>query len=329
MTALSPWLQPVWDGLVARIAAKRFPHALLLAGPAGLGKRELAQALVLRLLCQSPRDDGHACGRCRACNFVQAGTHPDRVHVTFELRDDGKPRSELTIDQIRALGQRFASKPSFGGYQVVTIDPADAMNVAAANALLKTLEEPSADTVLILVADEPARLPATIRSRCQRIDLRPPDAATARAWLIAQGIDATLADEVLLLADGNPGAALGLIRNDAGRVIDALIADMRAAAKGQSLTAIAARWAEQDSEFLLGMLARLVVLAGRDEPSARALPRVAAMSGLTAQADFHKLSLWWDHLNLARVRLSTPLRKDLAIIELLDEWRSALNADAA
>lgn len=329
MTALPPWLQPIWDGLVARIDARRFPHALLLAGPPGLGKRELAQALAARLLCPSPLGDGQACGECRACNFARAGTHPDRVQVSFELRDDGKPRSEITIDQIRALGARFASRPAFGGWQVVLIDPADAMNSAAANALLKTLEEPSADTVLILVANEPARLPATIRSRCQRIDLRPPEIATARAWLVGQGADAQLADEALLLADGNPGAALAMIQSGAGRVIDGLIADMTAAARGQSLTAIAARWADQDPEFLLSMLGRLVVLAGRDDAQTRALPHVAAMAGLTASADFHKLSLWWDHLNLARVRLSTPLRKDLAIIELLDEWRSALTADAA
>jgi DNA polymerase III subunit delta' len=212
---------------------------------------------------------------------------------------------------------------------VVSIDPADQMNTAAANALLKTLEEPSSDTALILVADDPARLPATIRSRCQRIDLRPPDAATAKSWLVGRGVAAALADEMLMLADGNPGAARAMVDGDAGAVIDALVADMRDAATGRSLAAIAARWGDQDIAFLFAMLARLVVLARRDEPETLALPRVAAMARLTASADFHKLGAWWDHLNLARVRLNTPLRKDLAIIELLDEWRTAVNAAAA
>lgn len=327
--SLQPWLAPIWDGLRARIEAQRFPHALLIAGASGLGKRDLVSALVARLLCPTPRADGFACGFCRGCQLRMAGTHPDRLQVTLEARDDGKLRTEITIDQIRALGQRFAAKPSFGGWQVVSIDPADRMNVAAANALLKTLEESASNTALILVADEPARLPATIRSRCQRIDLRPPDPSTARSWLIAQGAAPALADEALLFADGNPGAAKAMLDADIGRTVDALLADMNDAARGRSLAAIAARWGEQDCDALFAMLARLVLLAMRHTADVQAMPRVAAMARLTAPADFRKLQTWWDHLNLARARLSTPLRKDLAIVELLDEWRAAVNADAA
>ncbi|MBK6728539.1 MAG: DNA polymerase III subunit delta' [Xanthomonadales bacterium] len=327
--SLQPWLQPLWEGLCARIDAQRFPHALLLTGPSGLGKRDLVAALVERMLCTAPGLDGFACGRCRGCTLQRAGTHPDRVTVQLEARDDGKLRTEITIDQIRALGERFASRPSFGGWQVVVIDPAERMNTAAANALLKTLEEPAANTALILIADDPARLPATIRSRCQRIELRPPELALARAWLIAQGAAAASVDEALLLADGNPGAAKGLLDADAGRVLDALIGDLGDAARGQPLAAIAARWGEQDCEFLFAMLARLVLLSLRPPLPLPSSARVSAIARLTAPADFRKLQTWWDHLNLARARLSTPLRKDLAIIELLDEWRAAVNANAA
>lgn len=327
--SLQPWLSGTWEGLRARIETQRFPHALLITGPAGLGKRDLVAALVARMLCPSPNHDGFACGHCRACLLRIAGTHPDRVSVTLEARDDGKLRTEITVEQIRALGARFASRPSFGGWQVVTIDPAERMNVAAANALLKTLEEPSANTALVLVANEPARLPATIRSRCQRIELRPPEFATARAWLTAQGTTSAAADEALLLADGNPGAAKAMIDAEVGRMVDALINDMNEAARGGSLAAIAARWGEQDCDALFAMLARLVLLAMRATSQVQSLPRVAAMARLTAPADFRKLQAWWDHLNLARARLSTPLRKDLAIIELLDEWRTAVNAGRA
>ncbi len=327
--SLQPWLQPLWEGLCARIDAQRFPHALLLTGPSGLGKRDLVAALVERMLCTAPAADGFACGRCRGCTLQRAGTHPDRVTVQLEARDDGKLRTEITIDQIRTLGERFASRPSFGGWQVVVIDPADRMNTAAANALLKTLEEPAANTALILIADDPARLPATIRSRCQRIELRPPELALARAWLIAQGAAATSVDEALLLADGNPGAAKVLLDGDAGRVLDALIGDLGDAARGQPLAAIAARWGEQDCEFLFAMLARLVLLSLRQPLPLPSSARIGAIARLTAPADFRKLQTWWDHLNLARARLSTPLRKDLAIIELLDEWRAAVNASAA
>jgi DNA polymerase-3 subunit delta' len=326
---LPPWLAPVWDGLRLRIDAQRFPHALLVTGASGLGKRDLVAVLVARLLCPTPRADGFACGVCRGCQLRAAGTHPDRLHVTLEERDDGKLRTEITIDQIRALGQRFAAKPSFGGWQVVSIDPADRLNVAAANALLKTLEEPAANTALLLVADEPARLPATIRSRCQRIDLRPPEIAMARSWLIAQGAVPAVVDEALLFADGNPGAAKAMLDADFGSRVDALLADMNDAARGWSLVAIAARWSDQDCDALFGMLARLVVLALRAAPDVQHTARVAAMVRLTAAADFRKLQAWWDHLNLARARLSTPLRKDLAVIELLEEWRAAVNADSA
>lgn len=326
--SLQPWLDAIWDGLSSRIAAQRFPHALLITGASGLGKRDLASALVARLLCPTPRADGHACGQCRGCRLRLAGTHPDRLQVTLEARDDGKLRTEITIDQIRALGARFASRPSFGGWQVVAIDPADRLNPAAANALLKTLEEPAADTALLLVADEPARLPATIRSRCQRIVLRPPDLATARAWLVAQGGEGAAVDEALLFAEGNPGAAKALVDAGLGSMVDALIADLRDAGDGSPLTAIAGRWVEQDCDALFAMLARIVVLAMRASPDTASLPRIGAMARLTAQADFRKLQAWWDHLNLARARLATPLRKDLAIIELLEEWRAAMSAGA-
>ncbi len=134
--------------------------------------------------------------------LLAAGTHPDLVALSFGLRKDGVTRSEIVVDQIRDLSQRLSMASQFGGWQVVTIDPADAMNAAAANALLKTLEEPTPSTLLALVADEPARLPATIRSRCQRIDFLVPSREAALEWLRAEGVqDAPAALEA---AGGNP-----------------------------------------------------------------------------------------------------------------------------
>src|SRR5262249_11510749 len=151
-------------------------------------KRELARAFVARVLCREARGDAPACGRCRACEQHAAGSHPDFVAVSFELRDDGKLRTEITVDQIRALSARFALTPEAGGYQIAAIDPADAMNQSAANALLKTLEEPSGDTLLLLVSDEPSHLPATIVSRCARVEVRFPPRSEALAWLGTQGV---------------------------------------------------------------------------------------------------------------------------------------------
>ncbi|KZC19883.1 DNA polymerase III subunit delta', partial [Rhodanobacter denitrificans] len=199
-----PWHAEHWTRLQARRQRDALPHALLLCGAAGLGKRAFAQRFVQGLLCAEPVD-GDACGHCRSCLLLNAGSHPDVVTLGFGLRKDGVQRSEIVVDQIRELSARLAMASQFGGWQVALIDPADAMNPAAANALLKTLEEPAAQTMLILLADAPWRLPQTIRSRCQRIEFQLPVTADALAWLQAEG--ARDAAGALAAAGGNPGLA--------------------------------------------------------------------------------------------------------------------------
>jgi DNA polymerase III subunit delta' len=324
--SLQPWLHAHWQQLCERWQSQRFPHALMLAGPAGLGKRDLARALVERILCTKAQGFDFACGQCRTCVFMKAGSHPDYVHVALEARDDGKLRSEIVVDQIRLLSGRLAAKPQLSGWQVTMIDPADAMNTAAANALLKTLEEPAASTLLLLVADEPARLPATIRSRCQRIDMPLPNRELANQWLRAQGINDTEADVALWLCDDNPGAALTLTQAKVSDLVCQLQQDLSAVATGRSITEVAARWAAADTEMLFNLLARITAQWTTLPRSPKVAEAMHTLAGLTAQADFNKLSLWWRNLNIARARLSTPLRKDVAIIELLDEWFRAVNA---
>ena len=129
--------------------------------------------------------------------------------VSFELRDDGKPRSEIVIEQIRHLSQRLSLSSQFGGLQVVLIDPADKMNASAANALLKTLEEPSASTVIILVSDKPSRLPATIRSRCQRVQVHvPPHAQSLAVAGCRRRSGGRAPKQALAVTLGNPGQAM-------------------------------------------------------------------------------------------------------------------------
>jgi len=185
---IAPWLEDAWRALDARVREKRVPHALLIAGSAGLGKRAFAEAFAARLLCTSPTAEGFACGTCRACSLRIAGSHPDSVSVTVGLRDDGKPRTEIVVEQIRELSARLSMTPQFGGLQVIRIDPAEFMNIAAANALLKTLEEPPPGSLIVLVSDRPARLLPTIRSRCRLVTLHAPQAHEALAWLREEAI---------------------------------------------------------------------------------------------------------------------------------------------
>ena len=195
--ALPPWQSAQWRTLSQRAERGSLPHALLLAGEQGLGKRAFADAFVRARLCARPHA-GFACGNCNTCALLQAGTHTDRVLVTREVNENtGKLRSEIIVEQIRGLSARLAMAPQLGGWQVAVVDPADALNPAAANALLKTLEEPTAASLIVLVADEPWRLPATIRSRCQRVDFVAPPFGEALAWLQGRGYTEGVAREAL------------------------------------------------------------------------------------------------------------------------------------
>ncbi|HET6545528.1 MAG TPA: DNA polymerase III subunit delta' [Rhodanobacteraceae bacterium] len=317
--SLVPWLAQPWNALAAALTEQRLHHALLITGQAGLGKRALADALVAAALCGSRGTDGHACGQCRSCRLLAAGSHPDRVLVTFEMKDDGKPRSELTVDQIRRLSQRFALSSQFGGLQLALIDPADALNPSAANALLKTLEEPGASCVIVLVTDRPSRLPATIRSRCQRIKLHVPPREVAQAWLETQGMTAGSAARALDASLGNPGRALDSSRDQSLALRDGCAQDLAELSAGRLTPAtVAERWMADRVRERLWFAAVL----GRDEARQLAAGHRGTL-GLTGRGQIPKLAAWFDQANRARGLLDTPLRAELVVLELLRSWPRA------
>jgi DNA polymerase-3 subunit delta' len=321
---LPPWLADAWREFAQRAASARMAHAFLLGGPAGLGKRALAEAMLARLLCTAPTDDQHACGQCRGCALRLAGSHPDLVRVGIE-----EEATQIKIDQIRALSQRLALTPQLGGAQVVLIDPAETLNTEACNALLKTLEEPSAGTVLILVTDLPMRLLATIRSRCQRMDVRFPPRDQALAWLEAQGVSASAARAALELAAGNPGLAQRLADPAQRELASAITAELRDLATGkENLLELSTRWAKDRTAERLRLTVELVRMA-----SWRALggssQADAGLARLTGAVEFHKLAAWWGRANQVRDQLSTPLRVDLLLLDLLRDWRALCASPAA
>lgn len=324
MSAIVPWLANAWQVWASRLAADRVPHAVLVAGPAGLGKRAFVDALVASVLCTSRAADGHACGACRGCRLRVAGTHPDLRRVTFALNDKGEPRSEIVVDQVRELGTRLVQTSQLGGWRVSVIDPAEAMNAAAANALLKTLEEPEPGAILVLVSDAPARLVATIRSRCQRIDARFPSREVAGQWLAARGVAPALAAASLELAAGNPGMALALAGAAERTLAQDVARDLAGIASGAIRPAeAAARWHKDNAELRLVLAAQAVRLAAWQQAGHAAGDAL----GLTVPGDLHKLGAWWDRANRVREQLATPLRADLMLLDLLREWR-ALSAPA-
>jgi DNA polymerase III subunit delta' len=207
--AMLPWHRDLLlDALTTR---SRWPHALLLTGAAGIGKRRLALELARALLCETPRADGTACGVCEGCRYVAAGQHPDlRLVEPVEIDDDGTaiPTEWIGVEAIRAMMRWIQLTSHRRRAKVAVIVPAERMNAAAANALLKTLEEPPDGSYLILVSHQPGRLPATVRSRCHNLVAPVPEAGIARAWLAARGLPAP--DPLLAQARGAPLAALAI-----------------------------------------------------------------------------------------------------------------------
>ncbi|HLT25554.1 MAG TPA: DNA polymerase III subunit delta' [Zeimonas sp.] len=216
-----PWLSDIWRTLLAQ--RERTHHALLLHGPAGIGKSRLAAELTRAWLCESPEAGGEACGRCASCGWVAHDNHPDlRVLAPMteepsEAATEGTtrtaratPSTDIRIDQVRALERFVGVGGHRGGCKIVRIDPADALNVAAANALLKTLEEPAAGTRFLLVTHRPDALPATIRSRCFAVGFSLPATDAAVDWLVSEtGAERTQAAGWLAAAGGAPLRARG------------------------------------------------------------------------------------------------------------------------
>ena len=207
---IHPWNQPLFRQLAAD--RQRLPHALLLQGPTGLGKRELGLSLAQWLMCESPTLDG-ACGVCDACNWFLQGNHPDfrQVEPQEETVDDSgkvtrKASKQIRVESVRGITEFLGLTAHRGGWRVALVHPAEFMNVAAANALLKTLEEPPARVLLILVTHQPGRLLPTVVSRCRQVPVTVPTGGTALAWLREQGI--VDPEPALAEAGGAPLAAL-------------------------------------------------------------------------------------------------------------------------
>jgi len=210
-----PWHSRPFEALLARI--DRLPHALLLRGREGIGKLAFAEAVARALLCESPQAGRRACGQCAACAWMEQGSHPDFRRLSpenlaegaeAEQGSDRRTSLQIPVEQVRGITDFISISSHRGGAKVVLIHPAEALNVHAANALLKNLEEPPPRTYFLLVAHRWHQLLPTIRSRCEQVVLAAPSHAEARDWLGRQNLrDADLA---LAQAGGAPLLAVKL-----------------------------------------------------------------------------------------------------------------------
>nr|WP_218170532.1 DNA polymerase III subunit delta' [Pseudomonas gingeri] len=214
-------------------------HAYLLHGPVGIGKRALAERLMALLLCKSPQGL-NACGHCKSCLLLAAGSHPDNYILEPEEADKA-----IKVDQVRDLVSFVVQTAQLGGRKVVLIEPVESMNINAANALLKSLEEPSGDTVLLLVSHQSSRLLPTIRSRCVQQACPLPGEAMSLEWLAGALPDCSEEEraELLTLAAGSPLAAVSLqaqgVREQRALVVDGVKKLLK---QQQSATQLAEGW---------------------------------------------------------------------------------------
>ncbi len=326
---LLPWLDAPLRAIVG--ARERLAHALLLTGMRGIGKRNLAMHAAQALLCESPAQDGVACGHCASCAYFAAGTHPDFRMLDRWRYDDGdwELQAGIGVADVRALRDLAEVSAHRGGAKVAIIVPAEAMNHSAANALLKTLEEPTPGMVLILVADQPGRLPATILSRCRRIVVPPPSRHLATAWLAREGV----ADAALLLAQagGAPLAARAL----AGAGLQAERAHWYAAlANPRTLSpmALSARVESGPREARREQLAQAIdwligwstdlARAAAEAPVRLAVDHAEAIGRLAPSVARVALSRYHRTLLAARERIAHPLAPRLVAESLLNDYRN-------
>ncbi|MGI9212512.1 MAG: DNA polymerase III subunit delta' [Methylococcaceae bacterium] len=316
---LLPWLLPQWSWLLSSQAAARIPPALLLHGPSGTGKTALASLWARQLLCRQA-DANTPCGHCPSCQLFAVGNHPDYTRV-----EPAEPGKAIGIDAIRQLINKLSLKPQYNGYRVVVIEPAHQLNVNAANALLKTLEEPAPYTLIVLISSAPQKIPVTVLSRCQKLAIPKPAPEQTLTWLAAQGVKQNPA-LLLDMARGSPLLAVSLDGTDRlaqrEQIIQGLI-DVKT--MGQDPLQLANQWeplfSEDVIEWIMNWIYELVCLKHPLlRPNSGFRSEVATVQQIIHSVSLADLYAYWDFLIHTRQRMGHNMNVRLLIEELLILW---------
>ncbi len=317
-----PWHQQSWEALVRLV--DRLPHALLIHGVPGIGKLAIAERFAQFLLCEARTSDGEPCGKCEGCRWFVAGTHPDVRRVEPEIlarrlpeeeeapsQRPAKPSSEIKVEQVRELADFLGLGSHRGRLRVALVHPAEDMNVHAANALLKGLEEPPSSAVFVLVSHRPARLLPTVRSRCVALPMQVPANEPALEWLGAQGLPNGA--RWLAFAGGAPLRAWEDGRGPRSEAIDKMLAAL-ASGRAAELTALV------DSREDLAILAEVLQKYALDKAlaSAGANPRYLTINpGTGASSRLREWLSFARRMGAERALTSHPLNPKLFAAEML------------
>ncbi|MGB5607331.1 MAG: DNA polymerase III subunit delta' [Gammaproteobacteria bacterium] len=318
---LHPWLIAPRERLAAAIQQDRLPHALLLSGPPGVGKGAFAREIARALLCEHPTEDAAPCRQCTECARVESGAHPDLF--TVQPEEDSRV---IKVDQVRDLSEKLSLSSHRGGYKVAILDPAESMNINAANSLLKTLEEPSDNTVCVLVCVNPAQLPATIRSRCQQIRIGVPETAVALRWLTAAAAVAETPEMYLQLAGGAPLRAQQLAQTDIIEARQACFSALVGILDGRTEPlAVAQEWAKNEQlrgidwmrEWIMDLLR--IRMSGQAE-GVRSADIAEKLPALARKLDSRALFRQLDRINRIMKLSASSLNRELLTEDILLAW---------
>ncbi|MCK5431249.1 MAG: DNA polymerase III subunit delta' [Gammaproteobacteria bacterium] len=304
-----PWQIENWNSVQMAIRAERMTHAILFTGPVGIGLEHFAKCLTAGLLCENSEDNLQACGDCRSCHLIRGGSHPDLFPI--EPEESGK---QIRVDEVRKLIDFIHLKSQYGRYKISVITPADAMNRSAANSLLKTLEEPPEQSLLILLSHRPDLLPITIRSRCQKIRFNPAFDEETASWVKQHVSPELIQDEnikhLLTQAGGAPLAIEAMLESNILETRRKLLEDLFALRGTQEdPIKVAERWKTYEPSqvflWLLQLFADMVRIKLLVQPvriSDRKI--IGRLQELIKQLELRELSGFY-HLLLENYSLST------------------------
>lgn len=306
------WHGKQWQQILKLKDEERLPHALLFAGPPGVGKLRFAKALAYGLLCDKP-EMGAACGECKQCRLNET-SHPDLKII--EPEEGGK---QIKVDQVRVVVNFIAQTSHAGGFKICILSPAEAMNNNAANAVLKSLEEPTDKSLLILVSDSPGTLMPTIRSRCQQIFFPVPGLQEVLPWLTSATANEGLAKQLLFEADGQPLTALQYLNDGSLQKQLEMEKEFLAALSGklQPLT-LAERWKDHSLQEILVWLQRKLTMLIKASQAQGELPQQWGEVASKPVASFFVLLDQVAELSLKVKRGANPNRQLVVEALLLD-----------
>lgn len=322
---LYPWQLSTWQRLYE--LRSRLPHAILLHGPSGTGKQAFVDAWVRSLLCQSLTKEGHACGDCISCKWMEQDHHPDYRFIEPEQEDNesGTKRStkkkQISVQQIRDLADFIElSSHRHGGRRVAIISPAESLNMSSANALLKMLEEPPNNMMFVMVADNAQKLLPTILSRCHKIEMPLPTEEQALSWLTQQNL---IEKEAMLAYVG--GAPLSAISPEEPSYKDVSYLAQELS-KGQYADTFAiASWL---SAFGMGTAITMLQKWIYDLVSIRLISDVryhikcmTTLQSLSKSVDFSRLMEFQKTLTEAKKSAFHPLNNELQLENILLQYR--------